>query len=215
MKYFKFMFLLCFWFFWGCASNNMLDAKATASQAGFASQRHIIRTASLSLEVKNVNTEVETFSVLVQQYGGYVKSNNKYTEKRAHVTAKIPVKKLDLFINDVSKLGKLTSRSTSTEDATEQVIDIDARIKNLIALRARYRALLDKASTILEVVSIEKELSKIQTEIDSIQGRRNSLLDQVAMSSVKVTFEQKTVYGPLGYLGKGLTWVIGKLFVLK
>ncbi|WP_053979738.1 DUF4349 domain-containing protein [Marinagarivorans algicola] len=193
----------------------MKQAEAEASQASFSPKRHIIQTASLTLSVENIDEKVNALSSLVEGYGGYVKSNNRYTEKRANLNIKIPSSKLDIFITEISNLGKVTSNSTSSRDVTDQVIDIDARMKNLIVLRARYRELLGKANTVKEVVSIEKELSKIQTEIDTIEGRRKSLLDQVAMSSVNVTFEQKTIYGPLGYIGKGLMWAIGKLFVIK
>ncbi|WP_394202362.1 DUF4349 domain-containing protein [Marinagarivorans algicola] len=215
MRYLKFVLLPCVLFFVGCASNNMKQAEAEASQASFSPKRHIIQTASLTLSVENIDEKVNALSSLVEGYGGYVKSNNRYTEKRANLNIKIPSSKLDIFITEISNLGKVTSNSTSSRDVTDQVIDIDARMKNLIVLRARYRELLGKANTVKEVVSIEKELSKIQTEIDTIEGRRKSLLDQVAMSSVNVTFEQKTIYGPLGYIGKGLMWAIGKLFVIK
>lgn len=213
VKYFKFVLLPCVLFFVGCASNNM--EQAAASQASFSPKRHIIRTASLTLSVENIDEKVNSLSSLVEGYGGYVRSNSRHTEKRTSLNIKIPSTKLDIFISEVSNLGKVSNKSTSSRDVTDQVIDIDARMKNLIALRARYRELLGKANTVKEIVSIEKELSQIQTEIDTIEGRRKSLLDQVAMSSVNVTFEQKTIYGPLGYVGKGLIWVIGKLFVIK
>lgn len=190
-------------------------SEAEASQASFSSKRHIIRTASLTLSVENIDEKINALSSLVEGYGGYVKSNNRYTEKRASLNIKIPSVKFDIFITEVLNLGKVTSNSTSSRDVTDQVIDIDARMKNLIVLRSRYRELLGKANTVKEIISIEKELSKIQTEIDTIEGRRKLLLDQVAMSSVNVTFEQKTIYGPLGYIGKGLMWAIGKLFVIK
>lgn len=193
----------------------MKQADAAASESSFSPQRQIIRTASITLSVENIDEKVNNLSSMVEIYGGYVKSNNRYTEKRASLNIKVPSDKLDIFISEVSQLGKVTYKSTSSNDVTDQVIDIDARMKNLIVLRARYRELLVKAYSVEEIISIEKELSKIQTEIDSIEGRRKSLLDQVAMSSVNVTFEQKTIYGPLGYVGKGLLWAIGKLFVIQ
>lgn len=192
-----------------------MDDGEVSAKSGFASHRQIIRTASLTLAVEDNEERVSVLSSMVKEYGGYVQSNRKYTQKRVILNVKVPSEKLDSFINDVSDLGTLTSKSSSSQDVTTQVIDIDARLKNLIALRARYRELLNKANTVEEIVSIEKELSKIQTEIDLIDGRRKSLLDQVAMSSVNVTFEQKTIYGPLGYVGKSILWVIGKLFVIK
>lgn len=217
MKYFRLIFFPCILVLISCASNDvMYDAiKADSAQAGSKIHRQIIRTASLIISVENIEDKVGVLSSMIESYGGYIKSNNRYTEKRVNLNVKVPLEKLDSFIDDVSSLGKITSNSTSSKDMTEQIVDIDARLKNLIALRSGYRELLGKANTVEEILSIEKELSEIQTEIDSIDGRRKLLLDQVAMASVNVTLEQKKIYGPLGYVGKWLMWAVGKLFVIK
>jgi len=215
VKYLNYVLLPFVLFFVGCASNNIHQTDAAESQASFSPQRQVIRTARLTLSVVSIDEQANALSSMVKDYGGYTEPNNRFAEKRANLSIKIPSEKLDSFINEVSNLGKVTYKSTSSRDVTEQIIDIDARIKNLIALRARYRELLNKANTVEEMISIEKELAKIQIEIDSIEGRKRSLVDQVAMSSVNLTLEQETIYGPLGYLGKGLMWAIGKLFVIK
>lgn len=199
----------------GCVSNNAMHAEAAVAQTSSHHQRQIVRTVSLTISVDDIEEKVGILSSMVESYGGYVKSSNRYTEKRANLYIKVPSKSLGSFISETSSLGKVTSTSTSTKDVTEQISDIDARLKNLIALRARYRELLAKANTIEEMLSIEKELSKVQTEIDTIDGRKKLLLDQVTMSSVNVIFKQKTIYGPLGYVSKGFVWIISKLFVIK
>lgn len=65
------------------------------------------------------------------------------------------------------------------------------------------------------MLNIEKELARIQTEIDVIEGRRKTIIGNVEYSNVDITLKQKRVLGPLGYIGKGLFWVVGKLFVVK
>ncbi len=71
------------------------------------------------------------------------------------------------------------------------------------------------AHNVEDVISIEKELARIQTEIDSIESRRNHLVSNVSQSKIDIQLNQKTLLGPLGYLGKGIAWIIAKLFVIK
>lgn len=208
------LFFLCFDLI-GCASNTSVDSEIPSKKASFSSQRLVIQTANLTLSVENIEDKVDALTAIVEGYRGYIQSNRRYTEKRANLNVKVPSDKLNAFVNDVSDLGTVTYKSTSSRDVTEEVIDIDAHLKSLRALRARYRELLAKANTVGEIISIEKELSKTQVEIDSIEGRRKALSNQVTMSSVLVKLEQKTIYGPLGYLGKGLILAIKKLFVIR
>lgn len=63
-------------------------------------------------------------------------------QKSISMTVKVPVSSLDASIEEISSLGKPISKSLSTRDITEEMIDIDARLTNLIALRDRFRKLL-------------------------------------------------------------------------
>ncbi|MCX4026154.1 DUF4349 domain-containing protein [Spartinivicinus marinus] len=102
-----------------------------------------------------------------------------------------------------------------SEDVTEEIIDIEAKITNLSALRVKFITLLNQATEVSDILKIEKELNRIQTELDSIEARRKTLKNQVAFSKINIALNQETIYGPLGYLGKGFIWVVGKLFVIK
>lgn len=215
VKYLKLILMPCFLIFWGCSSVSALNAPAPNAKASYSASRQVIRTANVTVTVDNIDEKSVALSNLVKAHEGYVKSKNQFREKTTHFSVKVPSEALGKFLELISSLGEVTHRSTSSDDVTEQIVDIEARLKNLTVLRNRYRQLLEKANTVEEILSIERELSKVQTEIDSIEGRRKSLLDQVAMSSVTVTLEQKTIYGPLGYVGKGLMWAIGKLFVIQ
>lgn len=200
----------------GCSSTGTARLAGEVGSTGpnINVSRQIIATANLTLSVQDVEQEVTAVSDLVESYGGHVQSN-RYSEKTARLSLRVPSEDLDPFLQELSLLGEVTARSTSSRDVTEQLIDLDARLDNLIVLRARYRELLEQANTVDEILSIEKELSTVQTEIDSIEGRRKSLADQVALSTVELRLEQRRILGPLGYVGKGLAWTIGKLFFIR
>ena len=110
-------------------------------------------------------------------------------------------------------LGEVTGRNLSSEDVTEQYIDTDARLKNHIVLRDRLKKLLDRAQKVDEVLAIEKELTRVQSEIDSMEGRLKALRGQIDLAAVHLTIERRTILGPLGYVFKGIGWTVKKLFV--
>jgi seryl-tRNA synthetase len=87
---------------------------------------------------------------------------------------------------------------------TNQFIDNEARLKNLLLFRDKMKALLDRTSNIEEIVKIEKELRRVQIEIDSIQGQQKYLKDALALTPIRVNFKEKRVYGPLGYIANGI-----------
>ena len=115
-------------------------------------------------------------------------------------------------------MGEPVSRSAQVVDVTNQAIDLDAKITNLRGLRDRMRALLDRASKIDEILKIERELNRIQTQLDSLEGQRKRLTRDVAMSSLGLRLdpaESEMILGPLGYVGAGAWWLLEKLFVIR
>lgn len=206
----------------GCSSTGKKSGHALREDASAATNiseqnfgRFIIRSANISLKVNDLPASTARVEDLVADYAGYVVSLNENAKAYARVEVKIPNARLDDFVSQLADFGEVTSKWVSSRDVTEEMIDIDARIKNLVDLRARYRELLAKATKVSEMIEIEQQLSSIQSQLDSIDGRRKSLMGRVEMSDVTITIEEKTVYGPLGYLSKGVFWVVKKLFVIK
>jgi hypothetical protein len=66
------------------------------------------------------------------------------------------------------------------------MIDLDTRLATQRASVERVRALLARARTIGEVVSIEGELTRREAELASLEQRKERLADQVALSTITV-----------------------------
>ena len=106
-------------------------------------------------------------------------------------------------------------RYVASEDVTEKYIDTEARLKNAVALRDRLKALLNQAKDVKDVLEIEKELARVQGDIDSMEGRLKKLKEQVDYAVVDLTLNRRKILGPLGYIVYGVAWVIQKLFVIQ
>ena len=198
-----------------------VGAMMTAPQAkggsggGESFQRMLVQTASLNLEVWDVGQVVTQAEEMVVTAGGYVQSKNNSEDASASLVLRIPADKLSGTVDGLAGLGTVTYRNTGNRDVTEEYIDVEARLKNMVALRDRLRQLLDRAVDVKDIVAIEAELNRVQSEIDSFEARRKTLKDEVDFATVYLNLDRKTVLGPLGYVVKGMWWVVEKLFVLR
>ena len=177
--------------------------------------RMLVWQAWLSLEVTNVRDSLIDVAEIAKQSGGYIESQSDSGETQADIIVRVPADSLKSAMASLESIGNVTRRRVSSEDVTEQYVDIDARLKTKIALRDRLRALLDKAQNVTDVLAIEKELSRVQADIDSMQAKLEALKGKVDLASITVSIERKIVLGPLGHVLKGIFWTIEKLFVIE
>lgn len=175
----------------------------------------MIWTARLNLSVWNISNTVVRLAQIAEKRGGYVENMSESCESSASMTLRLPSKIFRETIQDIESVGEVVSKRVDGEDVTEQYVDIQARLKNKIVLRDRLQQLLDKAVNVKDVLAIEAELNRVQSDIDSMEGRIKALRSNVDFTRVEVSLQRKKVLGPLGYLLKGLGWGIKKLFVLR
>jgi hypothetical protein len=213
----------------GCASKggDMRGAGAEPVSAGYSatqgktSGRLLVWTADFSVEVLDLAKSAEQLSARMIALGGYVEEKSDYGSQSQSFVYRVPKDAFNEALGDVERSGTVQRRHVKGEDVTEQYVDVETRLKNNLALRDRFRDLLAKAKDVKDILLIEAELNRIQSEIDSMEARMRILKDQIQMSTIRVSLEQQvppkpaTIYGPLGYLYKGAEWFVIKLFVIR
>jgi len=192
----------------------MSDVSPAPMPAPIPSKRIVTKRANISVDVDSIDEAKNGLISIVEKSSGLIVNAHAY-EKSYNASIKVPSKDLINVLDDIANLGDKTAQSISQNDVTNQFVDNEARLKNLLLFRAKMKALLERTSNIEEIVKIEKELRRVQIEIDSIQGRQNYLKDAVALTPIEVNFKEKRVYGPLGYIANGIWWVTKKLFIIK
>lgn len=153
--------------------------------------RSVIRTGSLGLKAKDlvfVKKEVET---VVADTRGRIDSWSTTDDRFLHMQLRIPEPRLDEAMDRIASLGKVTDRSLRSSDVTDQVIDLEARLANLIALRDRLRSYLDKAVDLKEILEVEKELTRVQTEVEILQRKLDVLKAQIELSQLSLTVRRR------------------------
>lgn len=90
----------------------------------------------------------------------------------ATVAMLISANHADALIDGLRKLGRITKHDINQADRTLQVVDLSARLANQRALRDRLRTLASqRADKLRDVLDLERELARVQGEIDSMDGQ--------------------------------------------
>jgi len=172
---------------------------------GGSPDRALIRQASMQIEVDDPAAAAEEASAIATGFGGDAVSLSTARDERVNLTLRVPEDRLDEALDAFAELGEVTHRRLSSQDVTEQMIDNEARLENLTATRDRLRRHLDQATSVQDIIAVERELARVQSEIDSLAGRLAHLRSSVALSTVSLTIERRTVLGPLGWV----VWAVG------
>lgn len=215
-----------------------LSGCATDREPGFATQqsdapaqrgkleqepdgRLLVRTASSIVAVPSVSEAVAAATAATERLGGHVRGSHTEKDAPARLEIRVPSGKLSEALDAFAALGEEHSRTLSASDVTEAVADAEAELANKRALRDRLRALLARAKDVQEVLAVEQELTRLQTQIDSLEGRLERLREDVALSAISLTLlpqepeKKPRILGPLGYLWVGTKWFVTKLFVIR
>ena len=196
------------------AAPSASAASGPSSPVSVGDSRMLIRRGAMDVVVADVpRAAARAQSVLVES-GGYVE-RGQLGERSASFTLRVPEKVLDATLDSLATLGSVDRRTVSARDVTDEAIDLDARLQSLIATRDRLRKLQEGATSVADVVAVERELGRVQGEVDSLEGRLKYLRGSAALATVELSIRQRIVLGPLGVIAKGLGTVLSKLFVWR
>ena len=206
-----------------------------------ATDRLVITNAAMDVRVDDLSAAVASIRSLTQQVGGSISqltiSDNSESPvpaasggsssgarltgpANASLTLRIPAKSLPDVQSKIAGLGKLVSQNSNESDVTQQHIDMVARLANLRAEEARLRALLNRAGSVSDLLSVERELSRVRGDIESMQAQLAYLEGQAAMATLTVSLDQpgpilRPSAGGWGLLGAVTTGVRGAALLVR
>ena len=158
-----------------------------------ASEQKLIRTASLDLVVNDIQATLNDVRSLTSVKGGYVEESSTNGEGQSDFNAsmkiRIPAARLDETLTEIKKLAVRTVReNVQAQDVTRQYVDTEARLHTMRAEEQQYLTILKRASTVKDTVEVTEKLSEIRTEIEQAQAELKSLVLQIDMSLITISF---------------------------
>ncbi len=192
------------------ASETGLSASDRTENAGFNNGNDIQRKIISSAEIRINTTAADSVHARVLEIAntnnGYmVKSENDLTQIR------IPAGEFAKVLEEIETLGEVISKNMRGKDITDEYHDLEIRLDNAEKTRQRYLALLDKAETIEEILSIERELERLNNEIELLKGKLERLSHLVEYATITVRTDCQIRPGPVGYvfyqMYNGVKWL--------
>jgi len=197
----------------GCGSHGTVTA--SLAPANSTMDRMTVRTAEQQVVVDSPLVAGRQVERMIHETGGYLEQSSGSKDGKVRIVGRVPAAQLDSIMDVVAGLGSEKRRSTTGKDVTDQYSDLEARLKSTIALRDRLQQLLARAATLDEILTLERQIARLQTDIDGLQSHIDRLKTQTTLASLSVSLDRKRVLGPLAVVGNGLVWAVSKLFVIR
>lgn len=144
------------------------------------------------LSSDDIERSVSSISARASALGGGVASSDiRYDSDEtgdgyATLVVKVPPEGLDRLISGLGEAGTVRSINQSAQDVTEQLIDLDVRIANARQSVANVREFMDRTENLTDLVALEGELTRRQTELEQLEAQQRNLSDRVALSTVTI-----------------------------
>lgn len=175
-------------------------ANAQNSQASVAvTERKLIRNAEIILESGNPSESQRRVASIAEAHGGFVvtsesKQQNAEGQLRPEmtvtITIRVPAQQFDAAISEIRGTGsRVAQDKITTQDVTEEYIDLEARMRAKQALEAQFIEIMKQAKTVSEALEVQQQLSEVRSEIERLEGRRRFLENQSSLSTISVTIQ--------------------------
>jgi hypothetical protein len=162
-----------------------------------ANNRLIVKNGEMRLLVAETDVALDRVTQVADDVGGYIVSSRvwfqQYGEKNykyASLTLGIPVEEFERGLRRLREMAiRVLDENATGQDVTDEYVDLQSRLKNLAATRDRIRTFLDQAQTVEEALIINDQLSRVEADIEQVQGRMNYLFDRAAYSTITIQIE--------------------------
>ncbi|MFT4555253.1 MAG: hypothetical protein ACI92S_000583 [Planctomycetaceae bacterium] len=174
---------------------------AVVGEPAALQKRKIIFNATIALRVDDLDEAFDQLFRLVEQSGGYISSSSAHgnagSARSSEWTMRIPGGRFSGFTKSVAGLGEVVTNAMTSQEVTAEFHDLEARIRNKQQEEKRLQDYLDNSTAKLEdILKVEKEITRVRGEVESMQGRMRVLADLTSLSTVTVRMSEVVDFVP-------------------
>ncbi len=162
----------------------------TQESNDFSGNRIVIQESNISLLVEDVRKIGDQILEYVKSNGGYLvyTSYTRPTESPfASITVRVPTDKLDQALYYFRSLAvKVASENLVGTDVTEEYTDIEARLSTLQKTKAKFEEILDKATDVADILTVNREIINIQSQIDAFVGQKLAIEKNAKLTKITI-----------------------------
>lgn len=166
-------------------------------------ERLIIQDTSLSLQVKDVSQTINNILETTKSLGGFLINSSLTRPEGAasgNISIRVPEEKRQEALESFKKLAvKVVSESVYGTDVTDQYVDLESRLEVLNKTKTKYEEILQQAQKVTDIMSVQEQLTYIQSQIDNLKGQQKYYEQSAKLSKIVIylsTDELALPYAP-------------------
>ncbi len=177
------------------------DTDGVVFQTGQVQERLIIRDGQMDIVVKDTEETAKAIGRLAVAKNGWVVNSDIYQSngaKSGSISIRVPAEEFEATIESIRAMAlEVNSESSSSQDVTEEFVDLQARVENLEATADRVRGFLDETKNVEEALAVNQELSRLESEIESLKARMQFLSQSAALSRLTIFITPDALSQPI------------------
>jgi len=192
----------------GCAGHAPDSTSGAAPAAGAAAPtdstspkatvmpRKIIYSADVEIVADDLQAAGQSIAKDAATHGGfladYAINGTPGTRRTGTWTVRVPATQFEAFLAELGTVGDLNNTKITSQDVSEEYYDVDARIRNKQVEEARLvEHLKGSTAQLSDILTVERELSRVREEIERLQGRLRFLANQTDLSTITITVRER------------------------
>jgi len=178
-------------------ADSASGASVEADTAGVndLSERKIIKNANVRYETKTYDDFFAGLTECIRKYGAYVESEESYggslydyySTRSAHLTVRVPLASYDAFMSEACTIGSVTYKSENSTDVTMAYDDTESRITALETEYDALLAILEKATKLEDVISLQSRISEVTYELETYKAQLRKYDDLISYCTVSIS----------------------------
>ncbi len=155
------------------------------------------RKATLNLIVTDVGGAISSVEALARAFDGDVtrlddqRPASPDERHEANLTLVVPAQRFDMLSERLANLGGVRSQSAWADDVADQLVDGEARLRNLHRTEGDMLKIMDRAGRVGEILAVENQLSDVREQIEKLDAETQALKARVATSTIDVHLEEE------------------------
>ena len=172
------------------AKVNSISQSGSTSGNPMNVDRVIVRSAEIDIEVQDIPNALNSIGTIATSSGGWVVASDQTRTFAGSISIRIPAEKLDSALEQIRNLSTKVRTSTITsQDLTEEFTDVSARAQTLSDTKAVLTGLFDQAKNVEEALSIQKEITRVQSDLEALEARIKFISESEAYSLINVIMQ--------------------------
>ena len=165
----------------------------------------VIRTATLRIVAKDFDPVRAAVEGIVSQAGGFIDqmtvTGDNSSARELRGTVRVPGDKMSAALARLRQIGQVVEDTQGSEDVTDQIVDLDARLASARATEQRLTDLLrTRTGKLSDVLEVEREITRVRLDIERLDAEKTNMGRRVTYATISLSLAEERKAGLAGPL---------------